>query len=169
MKIGKIAVLALLFCLVSVTAFSFDAAVGLKGGIGLAHLSGPGYQDTLDFFGIETQAKLGYGAGVFATLGLTGLVALQAEAYYAVLGGKYGDDTGSLVEDYPVFQMPLLLKLRVNAGNLIVTPLAGPVVLIKAGGLGNHQRGCRRQHLQPGSALHAGADAALQRGRIHLL
>jgi hypothetical protein len=106
MKIGKIAVLALLFCLVSVTAFSFDAAVGLKGGIGLAHLSGPGYQDTLDFFGIETQAKLGYGAGVFATLGLTGLVALQAEAYSAVPGGKYGDGTDFLVEGYPVFQMP---------------------------------------------------------------
>jgi hypothetical protein len=136
MKIGKIAigaVLALLFCLLPLTAFSLDVTVGIKGGVGVPHFSGPDYKETLDLFGINTQAKLGFSAGAFVTLGLFDLVAFQPEAYYSFLGGRYGDDTGSLVEDAPVLQIPLLLKGRVESGGLVITPLAGPVVMLKAG------------------------------------
>ena len=133
MKIGKIAVFVLLFCMLSFTAFSLDVTVGLKGGVGLPHFSGPDYKDTLDLAGISTQAKLGFSIGAFVTLGLVDLVAVQLEAYYAFLGGKFGDDTGSIVQDSPVLQIPVLLKLRLQSGGLIITPLAGPVLLLKAG------------------------------------
>jgi hypothetical protein len=133
MKVKKIAVFALLFCLLSFTAFSLDVTVGLKGGVGLPHFSGPDYKDTLDLLGINTQAKLGFSVGAFATLGLTDLLAVQLEAYYAFLGGKFGDDTGSIVQDSPVIQIPVLIKARLQSGGLIITPLAGPVVLLKAG------------------------------------
>lgn len=133
MKIGKIAIFALLICLLPLTAFSLDLAVGLKGGIGVPHFSGPDYRDTLDLTGINTQAKFGFSVGAFVTLGIVDLLAVQPEAYYAFMGGKFGDDTGSVVQDSPVLQIPVLAKVRLRTGNLTVTPLAGPALLIKAG------------------------------------
>jgi hypothetical protein len=91
----------------------------------MPHFSGPDYKETLDLFGIHTQPRLGFSAGAFASLGLFDLLAVQPEAYHAFLGGRYGDDTGSFVEDPPVFQIPLLVKGRVESGGLVITLLAG--------------------------------------------
>jgi len=133
MKMGKIAVFALLCCLLPLTAFGFDLTVGVKGGIGAPHFSGPDYQNTLDTLDIKTQLKFGFSGGVFVAVGLFDLLAIQPEAHYAFLGGRFGDNTGSIVQDSPVVQIPVLVKGRLQTGNLTVTPVVGPAVLFKIG------------------------------------
>ena len=96
-------------------------------------MTGPDYKDYLDTNDYQTGLTLAVSGGIFTTIGLIDPLAIQLEAQYAFLGGKLGDDTQYIIQDTPVIQIPILVKGRIRAGNLIITPLAGPAVMFKMG------------------------------------
>jgi len=134
MKRLKVLGLAAILAILPLSAFGFDLTLGVKGGGALPFYSGSDYKNTvLDAAGRETELRFGYSAGVFITLGVLDFLAIQPEVFYSALGGNYGDSSQTFKERVTVLEIPVLIKARIKIGGLLLSPFAGPDILIPIG------------------------------------
>jgi hypothetical protein len=130
------ALAAVLFCVQPAAARGFDLSVGIKGGLESPFYSGPGYSDFLYLNDLSPpNAAVRFGAGLFLTLGLVDLLALQPELFYSPLGGVSGSKDYLLWTDkVPTLDAQLLIKLRFHLRGFNRFELFfGPQAVLKLG------------------------------------
>jgi len=104
---------AAMLILLPIAARGFDLSAGLKGGVAMPFYSGPGYTAWLSDVGLTPNLPFRFGGGLFITVGMADLLALQAEVFHSVLGGLSGSSDYALWRDkMPALDGQLLLKLR---------------------------------------------------------
>jgi len=108
-------------------AFSQGIRVGVKGGIGYSTFMGKDFSDSLTDDSYERKFFLPFSGGVFATIGLVDIFAVQPEVLFLHLGGKFGDDTETETIKTSYLAPAVLAKARFGILNVFV----GPSVLIK--------------------------------------
>jgi hypothetical protein len=115
---------------VGTLSYSLDLSIGPRVVGGYAGFLGNDYKDYLDFFGAKRALFLGYGAGVFATIGFIDLIAIQPEVMIFGIGcaDKDSSDNIYLYRSHHV-SPAVLIKARLGMINL----LAGPMVMFKIG------------------------------------
>ena len=126
---------AVLLCLPPAAARGFDLSVGIKGGLDFPFYTGPGYVDFLYVNDLSPSAAVRVGGGLFLTLGLVDLLALQPEIFYSSLGGASGSmDTLLWTDKAPTLDAQLLIKLRFQLRGFNLFELfVGPQAVLKLG------------------------------------
>lgn len=113
--------LALCFATTAVEARA-QVTLGLKGGLNILNLSAKDADgSTVDF-----DSRTAFTGGAYVQAGLGSVLALQAEALHSPRGAN--DDDANL--DLTYFDLPLLVLIRVPAGDSAIWPIlyAGPVL-----------------------------------------
>ncbi len=122
MRRVTIVLLALCFATTAVEARA-QVTLGLKGGLNISNLSAKDADgSTVDF-----DSRTVFTGGAYLQAGLGSVLALQAEALYSPRGAN--DDGGASL-DLTYFDLPLLVLIRVPAGDSAIWPIlyAGPVL-----------------------------------------
>ncbi len=124
---------AVMLILLPIAAPGFDLSAGLKGGVAMPFYSGPGYAAWLSDVDLTPNLAFRFGGGLFLTVGMADLLALQPEVFYSVLGGLSGSSV--LWKDkVPALDGQLLLKLRFRLrGFKRLELFAGPQAILKLG------------------------------------
>jgi hypothetical protein len=121
MRRVTLVLLALCFATTAVEARA-QVTLGLKGGLNISNLSAKDADgSTVDF-----DSRTVFTGGAYLQAGLGSVLALQAEALYSPRGAN--DDGANL--DLTYFDLPLLVLIRVPAGDSAIWPIlyAGPVL-----------------------------------------
>jgi hypothetical protein len=132
MKSHRFLAFLVVLLILPLAAFAFDVTIGVKGGVAAPFYTGADYEDLLAG-GAQTEFRLGFSAGGFVTIGIIDLLAIQPEVMYSMMGGNFGDDLATWLDKVTFLEVPVLLKVRLKAGNLSLHPSIGPDFLIKIG------------------------------------
>jgi hypothetical protein len=134
MKQAKMILLGAILVFTTVCASAFDVTVGIQGGVAYPWFSGSDYDALLDLGGFTHQARFGFSAGAFTTVGIIDVLAIQPEIMYSRFGGNYGDSSVTWYHNAGVIEIPLLLKLRLKMTSWVrFCPVAGVDALLKIG------------------------------------
>jgi len=127
----RIYLFMLMLLMVGTVSFGFDVSIGAQAVGGYAGFLGKDYKDNyLDPWNSKRALFLGYGAGIFATLGLMDLIAIQPEVMVLGIGGADKDEFDDKYWYRSHHISPaVLIKARFGRINL----LAGPMVMFKIG------------------------------------
>jgi hypothetical protein len=132
-KNKKITCITLLMMLLTVGAFSIDLTVGIKGGAGFAFYAGDDYDDYIEnVLNVDTQMLISFTGGGFITIGME-MFAVEIDLFFTSAGGAYGDDNVLFDSMDNFIEIPVLLKVRFNVDDMIISLYAGPDILIKVG------------------------------------
>lgn len=115
-------ILALGALLVPAGVAAQDLMIGVKGGINSSNLS------LDDSEGLETSAKTGVVAGVFAEFGISDLFAIRPEGLYSSKGFEASEDATELELEVNYIEFPLLLVARLGSSSIRPVLFAGPVL-----------------------------------------
>jgi hypothetical protein len=110
--------------------YGVDIEIGPQAAGGFAGFLGQDYKDYLDSFSGSRAFLLNYGAGVFVTIALMQLIAIQPEVMLWRIGGA-DKDTFDDVYLYRSHHISPAVLLQLRLGLLRV--LAGPMVMVKLG------------------------------------
>jgi hypothetical protein len=126
--VKKIVLVLFLVAFVCAGGFGLDVSVGAKGAAGFSGFAGKDYTDLLDSFGGKRAFFLGFGGGVFATLGLLDLLAIQPEVLLLRVGGADKEPSNNKENFIVPYVAPaVLVKARFDMFNVF----AGPMLMIK--------------------------------------
>ena len=90
----KIVLVFLLVTFVCAVSFGLDVSVGAKGAAGFSGFAGQDYADLLESFGGKRAFFLGFGGGVFATVGLLDLLAELTQEFSGQIVTGYRNNRG---------------------------------------------------------------------------
>ena len=112
----KLALISVLVLLVFGAAFA-ESSYGLRAGVNLSSYNGKN---------ASGGTKLGFHGGLMMMYELHPMLTLQPELLYTQRGAKKdsGSVTWSQTQHYA--ELPILLKLNLSAGDILVQPYAGP-------------------------------------------
>ena len=122
MRRVTIVLLALCFATTAVEARA-QVTLGLKGGLNVSNLSAK----DADGSTVDLDSRTVFTGGAYLQAGLGSVLTLQVEALYSPKGAN--DDDGANL-DLTYFDLPLLVLIRVPAGDSAIWPIlyAGPVL-----------------------------------------
>jgi hypothetical protein len=126
----KLCLVALVFVIIGTFSYGVDIEVGPQAAGGFTGFIGQDYKDYLDSWSSNRAFFLNYGAGVFVTIALMQLIAIQPEVMLWGIGGADKDPTDDVYIYRSHHVSPaVLLQLRLGMLRL----LAGPMVMVKLG------------------------------------
>ena len=122
MRRVTIVLLALCFATTAVEARA-QVTLGLKGGLNISNLSAK----DADGSTVDLDSRTAFTGGAYVQAGLGSVLTLQAEALYSPKGANDADGANL---DLTYFDLPLLVLIRVPAGDSAIWPIlyAGPVL-----------------------------------------
>ncbi len=139
MKSNKVLVfLAILTIMAPTLSFGFDISLGAKGGLGHFTYRGADYKDGLDTWDLDNALRIGFTGGIFATIGLVDMIAIQPEVLFLMGGDAYSEDAApwdgkiKYTDHINYLSIPVLVKVRFGDG-IQGSIFAGPNILLKLG------------------------------------
>src|SRR5687768_5060116 len=105
--------------LASAVSASAQPSFGVKAGINISNLS------TNNTDGVEPENRTGFIGGVFVTLPVSGIFAIQPEVLVGMQGAKFTEDGESAKLQLNYLQVPVLARIKAGSASP-VSFLVGP-------------------------------------------